>query len=109
MDKIKVSDEEFAELESVQRHDDIMNVLRLLKVPNHSPDFERLGRLITTHHDTLATALKQKKVSTDLVPFIAELKPVLAELRDLKRMLNKPKSFRVERGKLGLIERIVVE
>ena len=105
MPRVKVSDEEMAELEGVQRHDEIKSLVRMYE----DREFERLRTLISNQNERLTRLIHEKNLIVDISRFAQELEPVLTELQELKAILSKPKSFKVERGDSGLIERIVVE
>ena len=100
MRKLKISDEAFAELENEDRHDEIMKLLRNLS-PNGEAD--KLTRLINSCHDSLMQTVRATERKN------VDFGPLLTELQEVKRLLQKPKSFKVIRDNAGLIERIVVE
>lgn len=100
MVKTVIDDDEFARLESEKRHDELIGVLKQIAARKDDKDDKNVERILAQHSRLLETLIK-KDYSTDLRPLIAELSKALKPAA--------PKSFRVERNKIGLIERVIVE
>lgn len=111
--KIKLSDEEFEELEAQlaadERHKELLTAI------SSAARHDSTDKLITTLEKYLQqlTRLPQTDGASRLA---AELKPLIEQLltgmNDLKVALKQkppPTNLRVERNKSGLIERVVVE
>lgn len=97
----KVDEETFQELESQQRHEEL---IRSLKDIADRSSVESLVKSV----GSLLDALKNQKPTTiDLKPLITTLSEEMVELKTVLEV--RPKAFNIERNKIGLIERIVPE
>jgi predicted ArsR family transcriptional regulator len=113
MAKVKISDEEFEQLERQladdERHAELLAAISSIV---HHDGADKLKAMLERQSQQLAQLLQADsaiRLAAELKPLIQQL---LAGMNDLKVMLKQkplPTSLRVERNKSGLIERVVAE
>jgi hypothetical protein len=102
----RISDEEFRDLELEKRHTELISILNAIAArcePGLNPVIDQL--------QTLVSRMNQKpgdvKVNVDTSAIATEISKKLDELKML--IPCKPKSFKIERNRLGLIDKVIPE
>lgn len=105
----RISDEELEQMQADERHGDLIAALRSISEAN-ATEGKALRDSLEKTSKALTMAAGKELIAPDLSPMIVELtkgmNAVAAKIADPRPM---PKSFKVERGKTGLIERILIE
>jgi len=105
----RLSDEEFREMEGEQRHRETVAAIKTIcqQTSQSSEQIaERIDKSIQRVLPAMNTAMNSRK-EIDLRPLILEISQAMRDLS--KSLKTRPTSYRVERDKLGFIERVVPE
>jgi len=103
------TDEELNELETAQRHDEIIASLRMIAARKDEPvSFGKLETLLEKNLTALASiASKTSPEQPDLRPFIKEITAGIKTLTELYTI--KPKSFTIVRNPSTLTSKVTPE